>query len=130
MVNLLISLDKAIKMTSAGPILGTLGSERTNLFIGLITNANEIFQDYVYTNNAILRYFSPPLDGFCSPFLYLAIAKLLLPLWAPLKYFWVLESIYRLGWEGLKQGIAFDNEMGSRHWISVKMLKSLVREYP
>lgn len=47
MVNLLISLDKAIKMTSAGPILGTLGSERTNLFIGLITNANEIFQDYV-----------------------------------------------------------------------------------
>lgn len=57
MVNLLISLDKAIKMTSAGPILG---SERTNLFIGLITNANEIFQDYVYTNNAIYGISHPP----------------------------------------------------------------------
>lgn len=56
MVNLLISLDKAIKMTSAGPILGTLGSERTNLFIGLITN----FQDYVYTNNAIYGISHPP----------------------------------------------------------------------
>lgn len=60
MVNLLISLDKAIKMTSAGPILGTLVSERTNLFIGLITNANEIFQDYVYTNNAIYGISHPP----------------------------------------------------------------------
>lgn len=58
MVNILISLDKAIKMTSAGPILGTLGSERTNLFIGLITN--EIFQDYVYTNNAIYGISHPP----------------------------------------------------------------------
>lgn len=37
-----------------------LGSERTNLFIGLITNANEIFQDYVYTNNAIYGISHPP----------------------------------------------------------------------
>lgn len=53
-------IGQAIKMTSAGPILGTLGSERTNLFIGLITNANEIFQDYVYTNNAIYGISHPP----------------------------------------------------------------------
>lgn len=68
MVNLLISLDKAIKMTSAGPILGTLGSERTNLFIGLITNTNEIFQDYVYTNNAIYGISHPPSMDFVLPF--------------------------------------------------------------
>lgn len=60
MVNLLISLDKAIKMTSAGPILGTLGSERTNLFIGLITNANEIFK-IMYTLTMRFMVFLTPL---------------------------------------------------------------------
>lgn len=43
MVNLLILLDKVIKMISVGLIFGTFGLERINLFIGLIINVNEIF---------------------------------------------------------------------------------------
>lgn len=56
MVNLLISLDKAIKMTSAGAWL----REDQFIYWITITNANEIFQDYVYTNNAIYGISHPP----------------------------------------------------------------------